>query len=240
MVRRMTIAATEGNGLPAETAPAIVHLVERLCETTGSARATLRIPGPEARSLPVVASAGLELGVSGPAAQAMDRAAARVLDSADPLAASEDRSSPLQLPLSSARGLIRSLIFLPVIHAGRALGVATLISLKPDAYGPAAKAVVEGFICALGAELGNLETTTQLNAAKESRSESENLFETLTGLMPEAVFVITGSQVVYANPFAERLFDVVDPGGFIGRIASDLVHPDYREMASERRRLREE
>lgn len=238
MDRRMTITATEGDGLLGETTPTIVHLLERLRDTTGSAHIALKIPGPEAGSLSLAAGSGPELDFSDQVAVAIDRASALVLGSAEPFAAGQDPSLPLEMPLDSDLGLIQSLTVLPVIQGGQTLGVAVLVSLQPSAYGPTAMALAEGYLSAVAAVLGNMATTARLSAAQESLNESEHLFKTLTELIPEAVFVITGTQVVYANPFAERLFDVVDAGGFVGRTALDFVHPEYRAIVSERQRLR--
>ncbi|MGH4121084.1 PAS domain-containing sensor histidine kinase [Clostridium sp.] len=64
--------------------------------------------------------------------------------------------------------------------------------------------------------------------------ESEEGYKRLFELSPDAICVHCDGKIVLANPTAERLFDIKDPKGIIGRDVMDFVHPDYVNLAKRR------
>ena len=64
--------------------------------------------------------------------------------------------------------------------------------------------------------------------------ESEEGYKRLFELSPDAICVHSGGKIVLANPATERLFDMKDPKGIIGRNVMDFVHPDYIHIAKDR------
>jgi PAS domain S-box-containing protein len=70
--------------------------------------------------------------------------------------------------------------------------------------------------------------------AKAQKIESEDGYKKLFELSPDAICVHCGGKIVLANPAAERLFDMKDPKGIIGRNVLDFVHPDYIGIAKSR------
>ena len=64
--------------------------------------------------------------------------------------------------------------------------------------------------------------------------ESEERYKRLFELSPDAICVHSGGKIVLANPATERLFDMKDPKGIIGRNVMDFVHPDYIHVAKNR------
>jgi PAS domain S-box-containing protein len=70
--------------------------------------------------------------------------------------------------------------------------------------------------------------------AKAQKFESEEGYKRLFELSPDAMCVHSGGKIVLANPAAERLFNMKDSKGIIGRNVIDFVHPDYISIAKSR------
>lgn len=64
--------------------------------------------------------------------------------------------------------------------------------------------------------------------------ESEERFQSLVELSPDAIVVHCESKLVYINTAGIKLFGAVDAGDLIGRNVLELVHPDYRDIVQER------
>jgi PAS domain S-box-containing protein len=69
---------------------------------------------------------------------------------------------------------------------------------------------------------------------KAEKIESEEGYKRLFELSPDAICVHSGGKIVLANPAAERLFNMKDSKGIIGRNVIDFVHPDYINIAKSR------
>jgi PAS domain S-box-containing protein len=70
--------------------------------------------------------------------------------------------------------------------------------------------------------------------AKIQAVEGEEGYKRLFELSPDAICVHSAGKIVLANPATERLFDMKDPRGIIGRNVMDFVHPKYVNIAKER------
>jgi len=64
--------------------------------------------------------------------------------------------------------------------------------------------------------------------------ESEERFQLLVELSPDAIVVHCESKLVYINTAGLKLFGAAGAGDLIGRNVLDLVHPDYRDIVQER------
>jgi PAS domain S-box-containing protein len=70
--------------------------------------------------------------------------------------------------------------------------------------------------------------------AKAQAVEGEEGYKNLFELSPDAICVHSDGKIVLANPAAERLFDMKNPKGLIGRKVLDFVHADYIDIAKSR------
>jgi two-component system, cell cycle sensor histidine kinase and response regulator CckA len=61
--------------------------------------------------------------------------------------------------------------------------------------------------------------------------ESESRYQALFDLSLDAILVVSGGRIVFANPSAAAFFGAVTPSELVGRVGSDLVHPNTREAA---------
>lgn len=79
---------------------------------------------------------------------------------------------------------------------------------------------------------------TERKAAEQAMRESEELYRTLVNLLPDAVVVSSGGEIVFANRGAAVLHGTRDAGDLVGIPFDDLVHPDFRaDVAVRRHRL---
>lgn len=79
-------------------------------------------------------------------------------------------------------------------------------------------------------KIESVENPLRENELRESEERYKKLFE----LSPDAICVHCDGKIVLANPATERLFDMKDPRGIIGRNVMDFVHPDYIQIAKNR------
>jgi PAS domain S-box-containing protein len=90
--------------------------------------------------------------------------------------------------------------------------------------------VVDGFaIALLGYALAAIRRRSSAVRASEVR------YRQLVEFSLDAIWIHTGDTLVYLNPEAVRVFGVSDPGELLGRSVDEIIHPDERIRARERR-----
>lgn len=129
-------------------------------------------------------------------------------------------------------------VFYPLIYKEKLLGIIYLD--KNSAYSLSELKILK-LIClqiASVMERINIEEKkieSLENPLRESElRESEERYKKLFELSPDAICVHCDGKIVLANPATERLFDMKDPKGIIGRNVMDFVHPDYIHIAKNR------
>jgi PAS domain S-box-containing protein len=75
---------------------------------------------------------------------------------------------------------------------------------------------------------------TKRRQVEEALRESESRYQTLVNLSPDAMVVNAGGKYVFANPAAARLFGVGSPRELLGQNGLERVHPDDRELVTQR------
>ena len=75
---------------------------------------------------------------------------------------------------------------------------------------------------------------TEQKLTEQALKESEEKYRCLVELSPEAIIVHSGGKFVYVNSAAQRLWGASCADELIGRPVMDLVHPDFRALATER------
>jgi PAS domain S-box-containing protein len=92
--------------------------------------------------------------------------------------------------------------------------------------------VVDGFaIALLGYALAAIRRRSSAVRASEVR------YRQLVEFSLDAIWIHTGDTLVYLNPEAVRVFGVSDPGELLGRSVDEIIHPDERIRARERRSM---
>src|SRR5712692_2100234 len=82
-----------------------------------------------------------------------------------------------------------------------------------------------------------IERTSQLTAANDTLTESEERFRKLVEALPDAIFVVSEDRIVFVNPFGTKLLGAQQPEQLIGKDISEIVRPD--SLASIRRRMQD-
>jgi PAS domain S-box-containing protein len=75
-----------------------------------------------------------------------------------------------------------------------------------------------------------VERTSQLHA-------SEERYRHVVDLIQEGIWIHADGKIVYANPYAVRMFGAGSPEELIGRPVMSIVHPDDRQRAADRTRV---
>jgi PAS domain S-box-containing protein len=91
---------------------------------------------------------------------------------------------------------------------------------------------IDGFaIALLGYALSALRRRTAAFRASEAR------YRQLVEFTLDAIWMHTDDTMVYCNPEAVRIFGAKDPAELLGRPVDDIIHPDERARALERRKM---
>jgi len=77
---------------------------------------------------------------------------------------------------------------------------------------------------------------TERKRAEEALRESEEHYRFLVELSPEAIFVATEGKHVFTNSAGLKLLGASSPDQIVGKPVVEVIHPDYREIVSERMR----
>ena len=88
-----------------------------------------------------------------------------------------------------------------------------------------------------GRVVGAVVTFTDISERKQTEEAlraSEERYQTLVNLSPDATIVHIDRKWVFANPAAARLFGADSPAELVGQDMLERVHPDYRELAAQR------
>jgi PAS domain S-box-containing protein len=86
---------------------------------------------------------------------------------------------------------------------------------------------------AVGA-LGGLVDVTERRWAEQALSESEERYRRMVELSPDSVVVHSEGRIVYVNAQTLKLLGASHPNEVVGTPVAERVHPDYRELATER------
>ena len=75
---------------------------------------------------------------------------------------------------------------------------------------------------------------TEFKRREQALSESEERHRRLMQTLPDAVVIHSGGKIAFVNPAAIKLFGAQRHTQLIGRSSLELVHPDSREVDSQR------
>ena len=118
-----------------------------------------------------------------------------------------------------------------VRNVGRPNGSRHVIG-KADAFNVGELFDGEGNIA--GVE-GTVRNITDQKRAEQALSDSETRYRQLAELSPDGMFVHVAGEIVFANASLARILAVSSPEDLLGKPSFDLLAPEYRARALERR-----
>ena len=81
---------------------------------------------------------------------------------------------------------------------------------------------------------GLLRNITEKKISDELLKESEERYRKLFELSPETIFIQYEGKIEFINPAGVKLFKAENENEIVGRKVIDFVHPDYKEIISQR------
>ena len=82
---------------------------------------------------------------------------------------------------------------------------------------------------------GTVRNITEQKRAEQALSDSETRYRQLAELSPDGMFVHVDGEIVFANDSLARILAVPSPDHFLGKMSFDLLAPEHRARALERR-----
>lgn len=70
--------------------------------------------------------------------------------------------------------------------------------------------------------------------------ESRERYQSLVDMMPDAIIVHRKGKILFVNPSTLKLLKVSSPEEILGKDILELVHPDFRELVTQRMHIRED
>lgn len=137
---------------------------------------------------------------------------------------------------ASQRGY-RSVIGLPLLVDGQCIGALTLYDGAPNDFPEEEVTLLMELANDIAFGIEVLRTRVRQQQGEEALRESEEKFRVLTEYSPAFVGVIRGTHFIYVNPY------MVQQSGYsqdelLTMDFSTLLHPDFREMVTQRARQR--
>ncbi|WP_286244218.1 histidine kinase N-terminal 7TM domain-containing protein [Methanobacterium ferruginis] len=79
-----------------------------------------------------------------------------------------------------------------------------------------------------------IQDISKLKRVEKDYSDSEERYKNLSELSPDAILVVIGEEIVFANKASATIFGLEDPKDLLGKNFFTFHHPDSRETAKKR------
>ena len=127
-----------------------------------------------------------------------------------------------------------ALIFIPLLYKDKVLGIVYVENKNGLIKSDKSQYDMIKLLCmqaAVAIEKIQVEKC-KMHRIERELVESEERYRRLFELSPDAICIHSEGKIVFANPAIERLYDVDNPKGIIGKNVIDFVHPHYRDIVN--------
>ena len=84
---------------------------------------------------------------------------------------------------------------------------------------------------------GTIQDITKYKVKEENFRLKEERINTLIDLYPSPIAICQNNRIIIVNQAARKLFESKEPTGIIGKQISEIIHPDYRNLFSQKIRF---
>ena len=116
------------------------------------------------------------------------------------------------------------------------IGALSVYAAEPGFFDAELTELMQEMALNLSFAFAKLQSEAAHQASEAALRDSEARYRSLFSTSPVCIYVRQDDRVVLINPAGQRLFGATAPEQIIGKpLATDLVHPDYRELMAKRR-----
>ncbi|MDZ8054698.1 MAG: response regulator [Aulosira sp. ZfuVER01] len=131
-------------------------------------------------------------------------------------------------------------IALPLSDDGQVFGALNIYATEPEAFDADEVELLEALAADLAYGIMALRNQRDRQLAQTALQQSQQSYQQLVELCPEAIFIESHGNFVFVNSAAVRLFAATEPAELLGKNILDFVHPDSHQAIRAKFRLLKE
>ncbi|BAY07656.1 response regulator [Calothrix sp. NIES-2098] len=131
-------------------------------------------------------------------------------------------------------------IALPLIANGEVFGALNIYATEPEAFDPDEVQLLEALAADLAYGIMALRDRSDRQLAQTELKQSQQSYQQLVELCPEAIFIELDGNFVFVNSAAIKLFGATVAAELLGKNILDFVHPNSQKAIAEYLRLLKE
>lgn len=128
-------------------------------------------------------------------------------------------------------------IALPLIADKQVFGALNIYATEPEAFDADEVELLEALAADLAYGIMALRNQRDRQLAQTALQQSQQSYQQLVELCPEAIFIERDANFVFVNSAAVQLFGATQPEELLGKNVLDFVHPNSQQAVRENLRL---
>ncbi|OUL36087.1 response regulator [Nostoc sp. 106C] len=130
-----------------------------------------------------------------------------------------------------------ALIALPLIAEDRVFGALNIYATEPESFDTDEVELLQALAADLAYGIMALRNQRDRQLAQTALQQSQQSYQQLVELCPEAIFIERDGNFIFVNSAAVKLFGATQPEELLGKKILDFVHPNSQQALSENFRL---